>query len=91
VCAWLEYPCYRHRGQPILYPYPLADEILCDPLALDGGDLIVPDGAGLGVDVDESVMQRYPHVSGPWSVYRLTEPPEEWALSGDHAAGWTAR
>ena len=91
LCAWLEYPCYRHRGQPILYPYPLADDILCDPLTLDGSDLIVPDGAGLGVDVDESVLQRYPHVPGPWSVYRLTEPPEEWALSGDHAAGWTAR
>jgi L-alanine-DL-glutamate epimerase-like enolase superfamily enzyme len=88
VCAWLEYPCYRHRGQPIMYPYPLADEILREPLQIENGDLLVLDRPGLGVEVDESVIARYPYLPGPWSVFRLTSPPGEWALSGDHAAVW---
>jgi len=89
VCPWLEFPCYRHRGQDIMYPYPLADEILAEPLAIEDGDLIVPDGPGLGVAVDEGVIERYPYVPGPWSVFRLKSPPQEMALSGDHAARWT--
>jgi L-alanine-DL-glutamate epimerase-like enolase superfamily enzyme len=88
VCAWLEYPCFSHRGQDIMYPYPLADDILKEPLRIEHGDLIISDAPGLGVEVDESVIDRYPYIPGPWSVFRLTSPPEEWALSGDHAAEW---
>ncbi|MBI2194324.1 MAG: mandelate racemase/muconate lactonizing enzyme family protein [Planctomycetes bacterium] len=88
VCAWLEYPCYSHRGQNIMYPYPLADEILKNPLRIEKGDLLLPTGPGLGVEVDESVIERYPYIPGPWSVFRLASPPEEWALSGDHIVKW---
>jgi len=88
VVSWLEYPCFSHRGQPIMYPYPLADEILKEPLTIENGDLIIPDGPGLGVDVDESAIERYSYIPGPWSVFRLTSPPGEWAMSGDHAAKW---
>ena len=83
-CAWLEYPWYSHRGQDIMYPYPLADEILREPLRMENGDLLIPDGAGLGIEIDESVIERYPYVPGPWSIFRQTSPPKEVFLSGDH-------
>jgi L-alanine-DL-glutamate epimerase-like enolase superfamily enzyme len=91
VCAWLEYPCFRHRGQPILYPFPLADEILKEPLSIENGDMLIPDAPGLGVEVDETVIERYPYVPGPWSVVRIASPPEEWAFSGDHSLVWEPR
>jgi len=50
---WLEYP---------VYPFPLAAEILREPLEIDSGDLIVPRSPGLGVEVDESVIDRYPWI-----------------------------
>ena len=90
VCAWLEYPCYRHRGQDIMYPFPLADEILKEPLTIDNGELVIPDGPGLGVEVDLSVVERYPYLPGPWTVFRIDSPPQEMALSGDHALQWDA-
>jgi L-alanine-DL-glutamate epimerase-like enolase superfamily enzyme len=91
VCAWLEYPCYRHRGQEIMYPYPLADEILKTPLRIEDGDLIMPDGPGLGVEVDEGVIERYPFIPGPWSVVHVASPPQEWHFSGDHSLVWEDR
>ena len=83
-CQWLEYPCFSHRGQDIMYPYPLADEILREPLPIEDGDLVMPEGAGLGVEIDESVVERYPYVAGPWSIFKQTSPPMEVFLSGDH-------
>jgi L-alanine-DL-glutamate epimerase-like enolase superfamily enzyme len=97
VCPWLEYPCFSHRGQEIMYPYPLADEILKEPLAIENGEMLIPDGPGLGVEVDDSVVERYPYISGPWSTFRLSEMPrsggghgssEEMHLGGDHTAMW---
>ena len=88
TCAWLEYPCFSHRGQDIMYPYPLADDILREPLSIEKGDLIIPDGPGLGIEVDESVIARYPYVPGPWSVFRLISPPEEWAMGSDDTINW---
>ncbi len=48
VVRWLE------------YPFPLATEILKQPLSIERGELIVPHGPGLGVQIDESVIWRYP-------------------------------
>jgi hypothetical protein len=50
-----------------MYPYPLAAEVLKEPLQLDHGDLILPKGPGLGVAVDEGVIERYPWIAGSWS------------------------
>ena len=53
VVRWLE------------YPLPIASEILKAPLQIERGSLIVPSGPGLGVDVDESVIWRYPYLEAP--------------------------
>ncbi len=91
VTEWLEYPCYSSPTFKGMYPFALAHEILKDPLEIEGGDLIVPKGVGLGVTVDESVIEKYPWIPGPWSFFRLHSPDETWAVTGDHAQPWLGR
>lgn len=88
VTEWLEYPCYSSPGRAGMYPFPLAAEILKDPLELDTGDLIVPRAPGLGVTVDESVIERYPWIPGPWSLFRTDAPAETRAVMSDHSIPW---
>ncbi len=91
VAEWLEYPCYSGPGQPGMYPFPLAAEILQEPLAIDRGDLVVPRAPGLGVVVDESVVERYPWIPGPWSFFRTDSPAETRAVTADHSVKWDGR
>jgi len=88
VVEWLEYPCYSNQGRPGMYPFPLADEILAEPLNIKDGRLIVPDGPGLGIEINESVVEKYPPIAGPWSLFRLDSPPETIAVTGDHSVKW---
>lgn len=88
VVEWLEYPCYSTPTRAGMYPFPLAAEVLKEPLNLDHGDLIVPRTPGLGVTVDESVIERYPWIPGPWSYFRLDSPAETWEISSDHSIKW---
>ncbi len=88
VVEWLEYPCYSNSGRPGMYPFPAADEILREPLAIERGDLIVPKGPGLGVDIDERVVEKYPFIPGPWSFFKIDSPPETVAVTGDHSLKW---
>jgi L-alanine-DL-glutamate epimerase-like enolase superfamily enzyme len=88
VVEWLEYPCYSNSGRPGMYPFPLADEILKTPLEITNGYLRVPSGAGLGIDIDERVVDRYPFKPGPWSFFRIDSPPETIAVTGDHSLKW---
>jgi len=88
VVEWLEYPCYSSPDRAGMYPFPLAAEILKEPLELDAGDLIVPRKPGLGVEVDESVVERYPWIPGPWSYFRTDSPPEKRAVMADHSVKW---
>jgi hypothetical protein len=74
-----------------MYPWPLAAEILREPLAIAEGELIIPSGPGLGVDVDESVVERYPWVPGPWSYFTLESPQETFAVTSDHSVKWTGK
>ncbi|MCX6623981.1 MAG: mandelate racemase/muconate lactonizing enzyme family protein [Acidobacteria bacterium] len=74
VVEWLEYPCYSTPGQAGQYPFPLAAGILKEPLEIDHGDLVVPRKPGLGIDVDESVVERYPWIPGPWSWFDAGSP-----------------
>ena len=88
TAAWLEYPQYAHRDPRVMYPYPLSDELVPDaPRPLDG-EFPVPDGPGLGVTVDEAMIEKYPYLPGPWSIFELESPPTKLALSGDHALPW---
>ncbi|HVN05327.1 MAG TPA: mandelate racemase/muconate lactonizing enzyme family protein [Bryobacteraceae bacterium] len=91
VVEWLEYPCYSAPARQGMYPFPLAAEILKDPLEIDHGNLIVPRGPGLGVTVDESVIERYPWIPGPWSYFRTDSPAETRAVTSDHSVQWERR
>jgi L-alanine-DL-glutamate epimerase-like enolase superfamily enzyme len=88
VVEWLEYPCYATPGNPGMYAFPLASGILRDPLEINSGDLVVPRAPGLGVTVDESVIERYPWVPGPWSFFRIESPPQTLAVTSDHSIPW---
>jgi L-alanine-DL-glutamate epimerase-like enolase superfamily enzyme len=88
VVEWLEYPCYSHRERPAMYPFPLADEILSDTLEIEDGYLVLPDGPGLGIDINESVIEKYPFIPGPWSIFELDSPAQTVAVTGDHSLKW---
>jgi L-alanine-DL-glutamate epimerase-like enolase superfamily enzyme len=89
VVEWLEYPCYSSPGKAGMYPFPLADEILKNPLEIRNGYLEIGSGHGLGVDVDESVISKYPFIPGPWSFFHQTSPERTIAVTGDHSVKWT--
>ena len=88
VVEWLEYPLHSNHGKPGMYPFPAADEILTEPLEIRDGYLIMPDKPGIGVEVDESVVDRYPFLPGPWSIFHIDSPPETLAVDGDHSVPW---
>jgi L-alanine-DL-glutamate epimerase-like enolase superfamily enzyme len=88
VVEWLEFPVYANAGRPGMYPFPLADEVLCEPLRIERGDLVVPNGPGLGIDVDERVIEKYPFIPGPWSYFHIDSPREILAVTGDHSVKW---
>src|SRR4029077_3854421 len=81
LCEWLEYPCYSSPSRAGMYPFPLAGEVLKEPLRLDHGDLIVPNGPGLGVEVDEAVIARYPWIPGEWSFLGMASLREALAAN----------
>ena len=86
MVEWLEYPCFSGDGRVGMYPFPAAHEILAEPLELDeAGSLVLPDGPGLAVEIDESVVERHPFQPGPWSLFRLDSPAETLAVTGDHS------
>jgi L-alanine-DL-glutamate epimerase-like enolase superfamily enzyme len=90
VVEWLEYPCYANGGKAGMYPFALADEILRQPLPIERGQLIVPSGPGLGIDINEDAVEKYPFIPGPWSTFRIYSPPETVAVTGDHSLKWVA-
>jgi L-alanine-DL-glutamate epimerase-like enolase superfamily enzyme len=90
VVEWLEYPCHSNDGRQGMYPFQLADEILREPLAIERGELIVPRGPGLGVEINERVITKYPFIPGPWSFFKIDSPAETVAVTGDHSVKWVA-
>jgi len=88
VVEWLEYPCYSHREKQAMYPFPLADEILAESLQIKNGYLFLPDGLGMGIDINEKVIEKYPFIPGPWSLFKLNSPSETIAVTGDHSVKW---
>jgi len=53
--------------------------------------LIVSNAPGLGVTVDESVIERYPWIPGPWSYFRTDAPAQTRAVTADHSVQWAPR
>jgi hypothetical protein len=51
---------------------------------------MVPRTPGLGVKVDERVIERYPWIPGPWSLFRTDSPAETRAVTSDHSVQWDA-
>ncbi len=88
VVRWLEYPVYSTDTRRFMYPFPLATEIVKTPLTIERGELLVPRGPGLGVEIDESVIWRYPWIEGPWSFFKIDSPPGTWAVTADHSVKW---
>ncbi|MDX2267922.1 MAG: mandelate racemase/muconate lactonizing enzyme family protein [Bryobacter sp.] len=88
VVEWLEYPVYAHHGRKVLYEWPLAEELLVEPLEVRDGELVVPRGPGLGIHVNEAVFEKYPWVPGPWSTFSLHSPAKTYAVYNDHSVEW---
>ena len=84
VVEWLEYPVYSTPKLQTMYPFPLASEILKEPLQIERGELVVSREPGLGVQIDETVIDRYPWIPGPWSTFTLHSPRKTFAVTGDH-------
>jgi hypothetical protein len=68
-----------------MYPFPPAREILKDPLTVEEGQLVVPREPGLGIEVNEAVIEKYPWIPGPWSYFRIDSPRRTFAVVGDHS------
>jgi L-alanine-DL-glutamate epimerase-like enolase superfamily enzyme len=88
VVEWLEYPCYSTATLQSMYPFPLAAEVLSEPLQIDHGDLLVPREPGLGVKIDERVFEKYPWIPGPWSFFHTDSPAQTFAVTSDHSIKW---
>ncbi len=88
VVEWLEHPCFSAPARAGMYPFPLASGILKEPLEIDNGDLIVPRKPGLGFEIDESVVERYPWIPGPWSFFDVASPRQTLSLGSDHSKKW---
>jgi len=71
-------PATRLRNRPACNPFPLASEILKEPLQIDHGDLIVPNKPGL----EWTSMKASSNAtldSWPWSYFTMTSPKQTWA------------
>lgn len=72
----LEYPVFEQdpvldsTKDPGMYPFDLAFDILDGQPAVENGQLTVPDGPGLGVDVNLDVIEDYPFIKGPWTEFQ---------------------
>jgi len=88
VVEWLEYPCHSSPGKAGMYPFPLSDEILSERLDIENGYLKLPAGPGLGIQVNERVIEKYPFIPGPWSFFHQSSPKRTIAVTGDHSVKW---
>ena len=88
VVEWLEYPVHSAPGREGMYPFSLAEEILSEELEIENGYLKMPNGPGLGVKVNEKVIDKYPFIPGPWSFFHQDSPKRSIAVTGDHSVKW---
>lgn len=60
VCLGVDWPCYSTQDRPGMFPFPLGDNLLKQSVMIENGSIVLPDSPGVGVEVNESVIQRYP-------------------------------
>jgi len=71
----VEYPVFEDDplldvdGDPGMYPFELAFDLVEGEPDLDGGRLQVPDAPGLGLEVDLDAVDAYPFEAGPWTEF----------------------
>ena len=46
-------------GSDIIGNFLREDDLIVDPIPFQGGHALVPDGPGLGVELDEKALERY--------------------------------
>lgn len=68
----LEYPVFGDDTTG-MYPFPLAEEVVVDDLSVEDGAFAVPDGPGLGIEINENVAEEYPYIEGPWTEFDYEE------------------
>jgi len=61
-----------------MYPFPTRDEILREPLAIGTRNLFVPNGPGLGVEIDERIIEKYPFVPARGRFSKLIRRRKLW-------------
>lgn len=52
-------PAVRYGSDFYTCSHLLEDDLILEPLRVEGGDLVIPDGPGLGVDVDWAAVERH--------------------------------
>ncbi len=65
VCLGVDWPCHSTQRRPGMFPFPLGDELLKQPPMRDNGSVILTNAPGVGGEVNEGVIQRYPWKSDP--------------------------
>lgn len=67
-CEFSQYPIYESEDSVGMYPFPLASDVITTDLDIEAGCLSVPSGPGLGIDINQDVLEEYSYVDGPWSA-----------------------
>ena len=75
----LEYPVFEDdplvdaSGDPGMYPFDLAFDLVSGEPPVEDGRLSVPDDPGIGIEVDLDVVEEYPFVEGAWTEFEYDE------------------
>ncbi|PHQ40175.1 mandelate racemase [Halorubrum persicum] len=71
----VEYPIFENdplvdaSGDPGMYQFDLAFDLVKGQPSMQNGQLTVPDDPGLGVEIDLDVVEEYPFIEGPWTEF----------------------
>jgi len=72
----VEYPIFEDdplveaSGEPGMYPFDLAFDIVAGRPPVENGRLEVPTEPGLGIDMNLDVIEEYPFIEGPWTEFQ---------------------
>ncbi|WP_435361752.1 mandelate racemase/muconate lactonizing enzyme family protein [Haloarchaeobius sp. DFWS5] len=77
----LEYPVFERDplltphvdGDPGMYPFDLAFDIVEGQPSVDDGVLTLSDDPGLGIEVDFDALEDYPFTDGPWTEFHYDD------------------